>query len=70
MVGGIYEVIAEEDPINTPHQTLGLSNQWGWDGQGMAEVHAGVWWKNVEERDHLKYLNVGGRNILKYILIK
>jgi len=36
----------------------------------MAEVHAVVWLKNVEEGDHLKYLNVGGRNILKYILIK
>jgi hypothetical protein len=36
----------------------------------MGEVHAGVWWKNVEERDHFKYLNVGGRNILKCILIK
>jgi hypothetical protein len=36
----------------------------------MAEVDAGVWWKNVEERDHLKYQNVGGRNSLKCIVIK
>jgi hypothetical protein len=35
----------------------------------MTEAYVGVWWKNKEERDHLKYLIVGGRNILKYTLI-
>jgi len=35
----------------------------------MTEVHAGVWWKNMEERDCLKYINVGGRNILKFLLL-
>jgi hypothetical protein len=33
-------------------------------------VHAGFWWGNLRERDHLKDLGVDGRIILKWILEK
>jgi hypothetical protein len=33
-------------------------------------VHAGFWWGNLRERDHLEYLGVDGRVILKRIFKK
>ena len=32
------------------------------------EVHTALWWGNLRERDHLKYLDLDGRIILKSIL--
>jgi hypothetical protein len=34
------------------------------------EVHTGVWWENLTERDHLKESGVDGRIMLKWILGK
>jgi len=34
------------------------------------EVHAGFWWRDLMQRDHLKDLGVDGRAILKWILKK
>ena len=31
------------------------------------EVHAGFWWGNLRERDHLEDPGIGGRRILKWI---
>jgi hypothetical protein len=33
-------------------------------------VHAGLWWENLRESDHLKDLGVDGRIILKFIFKK
>ena len=44
------------------------SNGWGggmWDIRGRGMVHAGFWWGNLRERDHLEDLDVDGRIILK-----
>jgi hypothetical protein len=37
---------------------------------GRGEVHAGVWWGHMRERDHSYDLGVDGRIILKWILKK
>ena len=37
---------------------------------GRGEVHAGFWWGNMRERDHLEDLGVDGRIILKWIFKK
>jgi hypothetical protein len=34
---------------------------------GRKEVHRGIWWENLREKDHLKDLGVNGRIILKWI---
>jgi len=34
------------------------------------EVHAGFWWGNPREGDHLEELGVDGRIVLKWILHK
>ena len=34
------------------------------------EVHAGFWWDNLRERDHLQDLDVDGRIIFKWIFRK
>jgi hypothetical protein len=31
-------------------------------------VHTGFWWGNLRERDHMKYLYVGGEIVLKWVL--
>jgi hypothetical protein len=33
---------------------------------GRGEVHAGFWWRNLRERNHLKRLGVDKRIILKW----
>jgi hypothetical protein len=33
-------------------------------------IHIGFWWESQKERAHHKYLDVGGRIILKWILEK
>jgi hypothetical protein len=37
---------------------------------GREEVHAGFWWGNLSEGDHLEYPGVGERIILKWIFKK
>jgi hypothetical protein len=29
--------------------------------RGRAEMHTGVWWENLKERDHLEDLGIEGR---------
>jgi hypothetical protein len=36
-----------------------------WYVWGRKEVHAGFWWGNLRERDHLEDTGVDGRIILK-----
>jgi hypothetical protein len=33
-------------------------------------VYAGLWWRNMKERDHLEGLDIGGGIILKWIFNK
>jgi hypothetical protein len=37
---------------------------------GDGELHRGFWWGNLTERDHLEYLDIDGRVILKFIFKK
>ena len=37
-------------------------------GMGRIEVHRGFWLRKLRERDHLEYLVVDGRIILKFIV--
>jgi hypothetical protein len=34
------------------------------------EVHTGLWWGNLRERDHLEYLGLDVRIIIKWIFEK
>ena len=34
------------------------------------EIDIGIWWGNMEERDHLENLNIEGRITLKFVLKK
>jgi hypothetical protein len=38
-----------------------------WKGWGRGELRTGIGWGNLRERDHVEYLGVGGRIILKLI---
>jgi hypothetical protein len=58
--------------ICTLQQILfGRSNREEWNGRGMyhiwGEVHAGFWWGNLEEIDHLQDIGIDGRLILRWI---
>jgi hypothetical protein len=37
---------------------------------GGGELHAGFWWGNLKERDHLEDLGIDRRIILKWIFKK
>jgi len=37
---------------------------------GIGEVHAGFWWGNMRERDHLEDPGVDGRIILRWVFQK
>jgi hypothetical protein len=37
---------------------------------GAGEVHAGFWWRELRERDHMEDVGVDGRIILKWIFKK
>jgi len=37
---------------------------------GRGEVHTGIWWGNLRERDHLGDLRIDGMIILKWIFGK
>jgi hypothetical protein len=39
-----------------------------WHLHGRREMHAGFWWRNLKEIDHLEDLGVNVRIILKWIL--
>jgi hypothetical protein len=39
-----------------------------WHAWEIGEIHAGVWWRNLLERDHLEDLAVDRKIILKRIL--
>ena len=62
--------------ICTPHFTLVIKlRKIRWDGHvthygGARDVHAGLWWGDLRERDHLEGLGLGGRIILKWIFKK
>jgi hypothetical protein len=36
-----------------------------WNVWDTIQVHSGFRWENLRERDHMEYLGVDGRNILK-----
>ena len=38
-----------------------------WHVWGTVEVHTGLWWEDLRERDHLENVGVDGRIILKWI---
>jgi hypothetical protein len=39
-----------------------------WHVGGTEEVHTGIWWEGLRERDHLEDPGVDGRIILNHIL--
>jgi hypothetical protein len=41
-----------------------------WHVGEIIEVHTGVWWGDLRERDHLEYVGVNGKTILKWIFKK
>jgi len=41
-----------------------------WHVWGTREVHAGFWWGNIEERDHLECLDIDERIILTWLVNK
>jgi hypothetical protein len=41
-----------------------------WHAWGIGEVYTGCWWGDLMERDHLEYLRVDGRIIIKWIFKK
>jgi len=41
-----------------------------WQVWGRGEVHTGIWWGNMRERDHLGDLDIDGMIILKLIFSK
>jgi hypothetical protein len=41
-----------------------------WHERGGKEVHTGLWWGNLRERDHLENLVIVGMVILKWIFKK
>ena len=38
--------------------------------EGRGELHRGLWWGNLRERDHLEDLGIDGRIILRWIFRK
>jgi hypothetical protein len=38
-----------------------------WHVWETGKVHAGFWWGNLRERDHLEDLGIDGRTLLKWI---
>ena len=36
-----------------------------WQVWGRRDVHKVFWWGNLKERDHLEYISVGDRILLK-----
>ena len=41
-----------------------------WHKRGRKELHTGLWWGNLRERDHFENLGIDGRIILKWIFKK
>jgi hypothetical protein len=41
-----------------------------WHRWGRIKMHIGIWWSILKERDHLIYLAIDGKKILKWMLKK
>ena len=60
--------------LYSPLLAVHYSGNQEWDGRSMwhvwwvGELCTGLWWEIMRERDHLKYLGVDGRIILKLVL--
>jgi hypothetical protein len=71
VTGGQKKLHKEELHVFYLPNTLTVNKARGlWQNSVATEGHKRIWWKNRSARDHLKYINVDERIILKCVLKK